>query len=212
LEENLIECLAVLVGLGITASVCQSAGWVTAFHPDRNISQTVRWIAMKLGIDRQSLSTEEEFDWLVSPLFFVPPWCWVLGKCLDIYWRFPDIFFCAIMRLKVQLLHYVSFSWSFYPKRLTIMWHSYTVDTDTGSNSGLSVLLKDTSTRAGIEPPTPPIEGQTGYPPTHSRPMNVCLSLCVSWDELATCPGDPAFAQCQLGSAPCAPNEDKRDG
>jgi len=32
---------------------------------------------------------------------------------------------------------------------------SYTVDAATGSNLGLSVLLKDTSTRAGIEPPTP---------------------------------------------------------
>jgi len=31
------------------------------------------------------------------------------------------------------------------------MLHAYPVDT--GSNSGLSVLLKDTSTRAGIEPP-----------------------------------------------------------
>jgi len=38
-------------------------------------------------------------------------------------------------------------------KRLTVMLHSYTADTD--SNSGLSVLLKDTSTRAGIELPTP---------------------------------------------------------
>jgi len=36
-----------------------------------------------------------------------------------------------------------------------LMLHPYTVDTATGSNSGLSVLLKDTSTRAGIEPPTP---------------------------------------------------------
>jgi len=31
---------------------------------------------------------------------------------------------------------------------------SSTVDSATGSNSGLSVLLKDTSTRAGIEPQT----------------------------------------------------------
>jgi len=44
---------------------------------------------------------------------------------------------------------------AFYPERLTIMLHSYTVDKATGSNSVLSVLLKDTSTRAGIEPPTP---------------------------------------------------------
>jgi len=33
------------------------------------------------------------------------------------------------------------------------MLHSYTVDTATGSNSGLHILLKDKSTRAGIEPP-----------------------------------------------------------
>jgi len=32
---------------------------------------------------------------------------------------------------------------------------SYTVDTATGNNAGLSVLLKETSTRAEIEPPTP---------------------------------------------------------
>jgi len=44
---------------------------------------------------------------------------------------------------------------SFYPKWLTILLYYYTVDTAAGSNSGLSVLLKDTSTRAGIEPPTP---------------------------------------------------------
>jgi len=35
------------------------------------------------------------------------------------------------------------------------MEHSYTVNTATGSNSGLSVLLKDTSTGAGIDPATP---------------------------------------------------------
>jgi len=52
-------------------------------------------------------------------------------------------------------LHYMSFSWRFYPKWLTILLHSYIVNAATGSNSGLSVLLKDTSTRAGIEPPTP---------------------------------------------------------
>jgi len=45
----------------------------------------------------------------------------------------------------------MSFSWRFYPKRLTITLHSYTGDTATG----LSVLLKDTSTTAGIEPLTP---------------------------------------------------------
>jgi len=48
----------------------------------------------------------------------------------------------------------MSFSWRFYPKRLTILLESYTVDAATGSNSRLSVLLKDTSTRPGIEPPT----------------------------------------------------------
>jgi len=32
--------------------------------------------------------------------------------------------------------------------------HSPTVDTATGRKPGLSVLLKDTSTRAGIEPST----------------------------------------------------------
>jgi len=35
------------------------------------------------------------------------------------------------------------------------MLYSYTVDAATGRNSGLSVLLNETSTRAGIEPPTP---------------------------------------------------------
>jgi len=44
---------------------------------------------------------------------------------------------------------------TFDPKRLIIMLHSSSVDTATGSYSGFSVLLKDTSTRAGIEPPTP---------------------------------------------------------
>jgi len=39
-------------------------------------------------------------------------------------------------------------------KVLTVTLHLYTVDTATGSNSGFSVLLKGTSTRAGIEPPT----------------------------------------------------------
>jgi len=48
-------------------------------------------------------------------------------------------------------LHYIQF----YLKRLTVTSHSYTGDSATGSNSGLSVSLKDTSTRAGIEPPTP---------------------------------------------------------
>jgi len=62
-------------------------------------------------------------------------------------------------------LHYITFS--FYPKRLTIKSHSYTVETATESNSGLSVLLKDTSTRAGIEPPTP-IERRTCYPLTRT--------------------------------------------
>jgi len=42
---------------------------------------------------------------------------------------------------------YITFHWCFFPKQLTITLHSYTVDTATGSNSGLSVL--------GIEPPTP---------------------------------------------------------
>jgi len=49
---------------------------------------------------------------------------------------------------------HMSISWRFYPKRLTFTLHSYTVDAATRSSSGLSVLLKDTSTRAGIEPPT----------------------------------------------------------
>jgi len=45
---------------------------------------------------------------------------------------------------------------------------SYSVDAATGSTSALSVLLKDTSTRAGIEPPTPrlkdgPADGPTVY-------------------------------------------------
>jgi len=62
-------------------------------------------------------------------------------------------------------LHYMSFGWRFYPKRLTVLLHSYTVDAATGSNSGLSVLLKDTSTRAGIEPPTPWLKDG---PATHS--------------------------------------------
>jgi len=56
---------------------------------------------------------------------------------------------------RARTLHYTSFSWLFYPKWLTILLHSYTVDAATGSNSGLSVLLKDTSTRVGIEPQTP---------------------------------------------------------
>jgi len=38
------------------------------------------------------------------------------------------------------------------------MLHSYTVEAATGSRSGLNALLKDTSTRAGIEPPTPWLE------------------------------------------------------
>jgi len=58
----------------------------------------------------------------------------------------------------------MSFSWRFYPKRLTIMLHSYTVDTARRSNSGISVLLKDTSTKAGIEPPTPWLKDG---PPNH---------------------------------------------
>jgi len=49
----------------------------------------------------------------------------------------------------------MSLSWRFYPKRFTKLLQSYTVDTATGSNLGLGVLLKDTSTRVGIEPPTP---------------------------------------------------------
>jgi len=39
------------------------------------------------------------------------------------------------------------------------MLRSHTVDTATESNSGLSVLLKDTSTQAGIEPHPPFIKG-----------------------------------------------------
>jgi len=56
---------------------------------------------------------------------------------------------------KYIYIYYIKLSLRFYRKRLTIMLASYTVGTTTGSNSGLSVLLKDTSTRAGIEPPTP---------------------------------------------------------
>jgi len=67
-------------------------------------------------------------------------------------------------------LHYMSFSWCFYPKRLTILLHSYTVDAATGSISGTSVLLKDTSARAGTEPPTPWLkDGPATHWPRHGQ-------------------------------------------
>jgi len=52
------------------------------------------------------------------------------------------------------ILRHMSFSWRFYPKRFKILLHSDTVEQLQGA-SGLSVLLKGTSTRAKIEPPTP---------------------------------------------------------
>jgi len=54
------------------------------------------------------------------------------------------------------------------------MLHSYTVDAATGNNSGLSALLRDTSTSLGIEPPTP-IGRWTRYPLTHSLSLRWLL-------------------------------------
>jgi len=55
------------------------------------------------------------------------------------------------------------------------MLHSDAVDTATGSNSGLSVLLEDTSIRAGIEPPTP--VWKTCWPLRHSRTVLLAVVL-----------------------------------
>jgi len=47
-----------------------------------------------------------------------------------------------------------------FMQRLTTMFYSYTVDAAIGSNSGLSLLLKDASTGVGVEPPTPWLKGR----------------------------------------------------
>jgi len=50
----------------------------------------------------------------------------------------------------------MSFSCRFYPKRLTILLHSHTVRRRSYREQfRVKCLLKDTSTRVGIEPPTP---------------------------------------------------------
>jgi len=51
------------------------------------------------------------------------------------------------------------------------MLDSYTVDTATGSNSGLSVLLKGTLTRAGIEPPIPWLKDRPANHWVHRLPL-----------------------------------------
>jgi len=57
---------------------------------------------------------------------------------------------------------------------------SYTVDKATGSNSGLSVLLKDTSTRAGIESPTPWLkDGPANHWPTVA-PIRNKLAIMIN--------------------------------
>jgi len=58
---------------------------------------------------------------------------------------------------------------------------SYTVDTATSRHSGLSVLLKDTSTRAGVEPPTPWLkDGPADHWPIVAQ-MLCCLRGCNLW-------------------------------
>jgi len=69
---------------------------------------------------------------------------------------------------RCEMLRCASLGWHFYPK------HS---DTARGNNSGLSVLLKDTSTRTGIEPPTPWLEDRpANY--WHSDPQNGFYCYC----------------------------------
>jgi len=66
--------------------------------------------------------------------------------------------------------HYITFQLAdTYQKRL-IMLRSYTVDKATGSNSGLSDLLKDTLTRARIELPTPLLKDR---PANHWPPVTL---------------------------------------
>jgi len=73
-------------------------------------------------------------------------WCYFFLKIL-IYW-------CVFFSLPLVDIWGITFGeLRFSPKQLPIMFQSYIVDTGTGRDSGLSVLLKDTSTRAGIEPP-----------------------------------------------------------
>jgi len=93
----------------------------------------------------------------------MPTWpVWTSASSL--FWYIPGSCGLSILEMVVQpppnspLLHYIitcHFSWRFYPKQLTILLQSYSVDAATGSNSALSVLLKDTWTRVGIEPPAP---------------------------------------------------------
>jgi len=66
----------------------------------------------------------------------------------------------------LRCLYYMSFRWCCPLSKATYN-HVTCIDTATGSNSGLSVLLKDTSTRSGIEPPTPWLkEGPATHWPT----------------------------------------------
>jgi len=55
----------------------------------------------------------------------------------------------------VLLTNYYIFTFNLADAFIQRDEHSYSVDSATGSHSGLSVLLKGTTTRAGIEPPTP---------------------------------------------------------
>jgi len=69
--------------------------------------------------------------------------------------------------------HYISFSWRFYPKCLPIVPRGHEQDA-TGSHSGLSVLLKDTWTRAvsGDRTTNPLIERRTADPHYHRRVLS----------------------------------------
>jgi len=60
-----------------------------------------------------------------------------------------------------------------YPARTTYNHIRFIHRRATGSNTGLSVLLKDTSTRAGIEPPTPWLKDR----PANHWPTVVLLGL-----------------------------------